>query len=260
MLRKWGWHAMPRSHHETFTIWSPEMFVNEETKRLLQLRVEEELLPEEDIPRGDNYNEQDNYNEDDYVVEEEEEQEEEKGSIADTCSAQLNEEDESEELLLMEDMEEGSIRGSGGGGVGQQEMKACSLTTTTSSSPLRWSHAHHRSHSDSHTLSQGSSQGRRPRINRGGGGNGKSSTKPLLPPLSDSGVSGSGPLLGGPSNYWRWRKDSATESTTSGVSSCDSVLQQQQQMLGHTLSPIPSSASIATTSGELPNSPPSRGR
>lgn len=40
----------PRSHHETFTIWSPEMFAGDETRRLLRLRVEAELPEEEQQP------------------------------------------------------------------------------------------------------------------------------------------------------------------------------------------------------------------
>lgn len=145
-------------------------------------------------------------------------------------------------------------------GANEELLKACSLTTTGASSPLRWSHFHHRSHSDSHTLS--SSQGHRRRTSSRGSASGNGRRRGL-PPISADGASSSSL---GPTFYSRWRKDSATESTTSGVSSSDSMTmtmtmttqaQIQQQIVGHTLSPIPSSASIATTGD--PQSPPSRG-
>lgn len=240
------------------------MFATEETKRLLRLRVENEL-PEEDCAPGEfskiinhfksiilyliqipfyDYN----YLDDD---------DDDKGSVADSCSAVVPHEEmeeESEELLLLEEVEAGE------GPEEAELVKACSLTTTSGSSPIRWSHVHHRSHSDSHTLSSNQGPGcRRPRSGSRGSAVGSKFTRPVTGRGDSIGSgTGSGPIIGGNnSGYWRWRKDSATESTTSGVSSSDSV-QQQQQMLGHTLSPIPSSASIATNSGD-PQSPPSRG-
>jgi rapamycin-insensitive companion of mTOR len=47
-LAKWDWHGMPRNHHESYTIWSPELYTDAETRRLMRLRVEAELPEEEE--------------------------------------------------------------------------------------------------------------------------------------------------------------------------------------------------------------------
>jgi len=285
ILRKFGWYAMPRNHHESYTLWAPEFF-NEIKTQELRTKREEELLQQAEVDDDD-----------------------EKVSVADTFSNMIEEDAElfmmEEEINLNPPLETKESPNFGLEEPDEDENESLAVTLSLGSntnkqqeviigfdpgsSSRKLSHAHHRSQSDSQTLvltkvpqpnfssvvkpvkdikdesvevstlTPGSESllttgSMHPRTSSSGstGGSLLKGMKIFRSSLG-GGSSASGSYPGRSGGSWRWRKyksDSSSDCTTSGVSSCDSLQAKaaMQPSADHiqTLSPIPSSASIAT--------------
>lgn len=289
-LRKYEWYCMPRSHHESFPLWSLHNVVEKNTAAMLR-QLDLDFPNETDTGFGMN--------------------EPDKMSIAsnktDSDSNMLLEEEEDMQFLMVE--EEGDQVDGGGPSRFAREVEEGTASETTQQAivdiPTRKiSYQHHRSQSDSQALgiSLFKASTSPPKTSRGNGSGGGTNAGLDVPSTSSkqrtisssssaaygsfrgrvssffggksSGVgsapSTTGSFYGGRSNSgsFKWRtgrsrSDSASESVTSGVSSGDSantvpyqstllhggrVLTTSSYVSEHvpTLSPIPSSASIAT--------------
>lgn len=287
-LRKYEWYCMPRSHHESFPLWSLHNVVEKNTAAMLR-QLDLDFPNETDTGFGMN--------------------EPDKMSLAsnktDSDSNMLLEEEEDMQFLMVE--EEGDQVDGTGNSRFARELEEGSTSEATQQalgeiSTRKISYDHHRSKSDSQalgiTLFKASTSP--PKTSRGNGSGGGNNTALDVPSTSSkqrtisssssaaygsfrgrvssffaksSGV-GSAPSTSGSfyarsnSGSFKWRtgrsrSDSASESVTSGVSSGDStntvpyqstllhggrVLTTSSYVSEHipTLSPIPSSASIAT--------------
>ena len=278
-LRKYKWYAMPRSHHEIYPIWgtlcSPE-------KHAKPRNLFPELDLDEEMDQLENAS---------------------LTSKTDVGSNILLEEDadsvryfmfeDSDKLLVQ--IEEMPANGVISDSTGKAE-------SSSSAAARKISYAHHRSQSDSQALvskktgDDNEDEEDEDRLDEVEGSNRESlstsvgktgafgSLKGRVSSML-SGSTGTGTSISSGSNFWlgtgsgsfRWRRrdrsrsDSVTDSVTSGVSSTDSsaaskhVVSLATSEHVQTLSPIPSSASIATTvqsnQASLWNlSPPSRGK